>query len=164
MVNLKKIIICISIMCLILGSYVYATEEQYVWSEDVTETSSTQTEKIEENQNNLNLESGGAILIEQNTGKVLYTYNEHQQLRPASVTKVMTILLIMEALDSGQLSLTDKIPCSENASSMGGSQIWLDTKETLTVDEMLKAICVVSANDYNVQFRHDQNTTKNLIS
>lgn len=150
MVNLKKIIICISIMCLILGSYVYATEEQYVWSEDVTETSSTQTEKIEENQNNLNLESGGAILIEQNTGKVLYTYNEHQQLRPASVTKVMTILLIMEALDSGQLSLTDKIPCSENASSMGGSQIWLDTKETLTVDEMLKAICVVSANDCTV--------------
>ena len=56
----------------------------------------------------------------------------------------------MEALDSGQLSLTDKIPCSENASSMGGSQIWLDTKETLTVDEMLKAICVVSANDCTV--------------
>lgn len=150
MFKLKKVIIYISIMCLILGSYVYATEKQYVWSEDLTETSSTQTEKIEENQNNLNLESGGAILIEQNTGKVLYTYNEHQQLRPASVTKVMTILLIMEALDSGQLSLTDKIPCSENASSMGGSQIWLDTKETLTVDEMLKAICVVSANDCTV--------------
>ena len=59
----------------------------------------------------------------------------------------MTILLIMEALDNGTLSLTDQIPCSENASSMGGSQIWLDTTETLTVDEMLKAICVVSAND-----------------
>ena len=53
----------------------------------------------------------------------------------------------MEALDNGILSLTDQIPCSENASSMGGSQIWLDTTETLTVDEMLKAICVVSAND-----------------
>lgn len=59
----------------------------------------------------------------------------------------MTVLLIMEAIDNGTLSLTDKIPCSENASSMGGSQIWLDTTETLTVDEMLKAICVVSAND-----------------
>ena len=59
----------------------------------------------------------------------------------------MTILLIMDALNNGTLKLTDEIPCSENASSMGGSQIWLDTTETLTVDEMLKAICVVSAND-----------------
>lgn len=150
MFKTKKIIMFISVICLILSSYVYATEGQYVWTDDLTETSSNQTEKIEANQNNFNLESGGAILIEQNTGKVLYSYNEHQQLRPASVTKVMTILLIMEALDNGQLSLTDKIPCSENASSMGGSQIWLDTKETLTVNEMLKAICVVSANDCTV--------------
>lgn len=74
----------------------------------------------------------------------------HEKLRPASVTKVMTILLIMEAIDSGKLSLDDKIPCSENATSMGGSQIWLDVRETLTVHEMLKAICVVSANDCTV--------------
>ena len=65
----------------------------------------------------------------------------------ADVTKVMTILLIMEAIDSGQLKYTDKISCSANASNMGGSQIWLDETEELTVDEMLKAICVVSAND-----------------
>ena len=97
--------------------------------------------------NPLNLTCGGAILIEQNTGRVLYDYNMHEKLRPASVTKVMTILLIMEALDSGRISLTDKVPCSENASNMGGSQIWLDTTEELTVDEMLKAICVVSANE-----------------
>ena len=97
--------------------------------------------------NPLNLTCGGAVLIEQTTGTVLYDYNMHQKLRPASVTKVMTILLIMEALDSGKISLTDKIPCSENAHNMGGSQIWLDTTEELTVDEMLKAICVVSAND-----------------
>lgn len=83
-------------------------------------------------------------------GKVLYDKNSHEQLRPASVTKLMSILLIMEALDSGKISLTDKVPCSENASSMGGSQIWLDARETLTVDEMLKAICVVSANDCTV--------------
>ena len=100
--------------------------------------------------NPLNLTCGGAILIEQNTGRVLYDYNMHEKLRPASVTKVMTILLIMEAIDSGRISLTDKVPCSENASSMGGSQIWLDTTEELTVDEMLKAICVVSANDCTV--------------
>ena len=99
------------------------------------------------NTNSLNLESESAILIEQTTGKVLYAHNEHEQLRPASVTKIMSILLIMEALDSGQISLTDAVPCSENAASMGGSQIWLDPTETLTVDEMLKAICVASAND-----------------
>lgn len=74
----------------------------------------------------------------------------HEQLRPASVTKVMTILLIMEAIDSGKISYDTQIPCSENASSMGGSQIWLDTTETLSVNDMLKAICVVSANDCTV--------------
>ncbi len=97
--------------------------------------------------NSLNLESASAILIEQSSGRILYAHNIHEQLRPASVTKVMSILLIMEALDSGKITLTDEVPCSENAASMGGSQIWLDTTETLTVDEMLKAICVNSAND-----------------
>ena len=98
----------------------------------------------------MKLESEAAILIDQNSGEVLYEHNSHEKLRPASVTKVMTILLIMEAIDSGSLSLDDKIPCSENAASMGGSQIWLDVKEELTVNEMLKAICVVSANDCTV--------------
>lgn len=100
-----------------------------------------------ENNNSLNLDCGSAVLMEQTTGQVLYSYNAHEKLRPASVTKIMSILLIMEQIDSGKLSYSDKISCSENARSMGGSQIWLDTKETLTVDEMLKAICVVSAND-----------------
>lgn len=98
----------------------------------------------------LNIESEGAILIEQTTGEILYEKNSHTQLRPASVTKVMTILLIMEAIDNGTISLSDKVSCSENARSMGGSQIWLNETEQLTVDEMLKAICVVSANDCTV--------------
>lgn len=85
--------------------------------------------------------------MDQKSGTILYEYKSHEQLRPASVTKVMTILLIMEAIDNGIISLEDNVPCSEKASSMGGSQIWLDTTETLTVHEMLKAICVVSAND-----------------
>ncbi len=105
-----------------------------------------QSDAVTEN-NHLNLESESAILIEQQTGQILYTHNIHSQLRPASVTKVMSILLIMEAISNGKISLTDEVPCSENAASMGGSQIWLDPKETLTVDEMLKAICVNSAND-----------------
>ena len=111
-------------------------------SSQVKETNS----EVDES-NSLSLESGSAILIEQTTGQVLYSHNAHEQLRPASVTKVMSILLIMEALDSNKISLTDSVPCSENAASMGGSQIWLDPRETLTVDEMLKAICVNSAND-----------------
>ena len=101
-------------------------------------------------ENFLDLSCESAILISQDTGEVLYEHNAHEKLRPASVTKVMTILLIMEEIDSGRLSYSDKIACSENASSMGGSQIWLDTTEELTVDEMLKAICVVSANDCTV--------------
>ena len=115
-----------------------------------TETSAEENTKDESNGNTLNLKSGGAVLIEQTTGQVLYDHNMHEKLRPASVTKVMSILLIMEAVDSGQISLQDKVPCSENAAGMGGSQIWLEVGEELTVDEMLKAICVVSANDCTV--------------
>lgn len=100
--------------------------------------------------NSLNLTCEGAILIEQNSGNILYNHNMHEKLRPASVTKVMSLLLIMEALDNGQISLDDKVPCTEDAANMGGSQIWLDVREELTVDEMLKAICVVSANDCTV--------------
>ena len=104
------------------------------------------------NKDELNLECQSAILIEQNSGQILYEKNAHEQLRPASVTKLMTLLIIFEGLESGQITLQDKVPCSQNAASMGGSQIWLDTREELTVDEMLKAMCVVSANDYTVQF------------
>ena len=115
------------------------------WAEDsIVETSG------EVGENFLDLSCESAILISQDTGEVLYDHNAHEKLRPASVTKVMTILLIMEEIDSGRLSYSDKISCSEKASSMGGSQIWLDTREELTVDEMLKAICVVSANDCTV--------------
>lgn len=106
------------------------------------------------NKDELNLECQSAILIEQNSGQILYEKNCHEQLRPASVTKLMTLLIIFEGLESGQITLQDKVPCSQNAASMGGSQIWLDTREELTVDEMLKAMCVVSANDCDVQFRH----------
>ena len=121
----------------------------YIWSSgsysDSILTSSEVSTEITENP--LNLECGSAILIEQKTGQILYSHNIHEQLRPASVTKVMSILLIMEAISNQKISLTDMVPCSENASSMGGSQIWLDPRETLSVDDMLKAICVNSAND-----------------
>ena len=141
----------------------YEDSTSYIWSSNLgtIETSSpiysVETNSEIENNNSLNLESGAAILIEQSTGQILYSHNSHEQLRPASVTKIMSILLIMEQIDSGNLSYTDTISCSETARSMGGSQIWLDPRETLTVDEMLKAICVVSANDYDVQKQQEKN-------
>lgn len=147
----KKIIASSLIFIICLCSSCIANESIYVWSNGSTiTTSSNNNNKEQEEQNTLKLEAGSAILIEQNSGKILYEYNPHEKLRPASVTKVMTILLIMEALDNGKITLEDKIPCSENASSMGGSQIWLDVRESLTVHEMLKAICVVSANDCTI--------------
>ena len=141
-------IICIFIIAIFLFPTIcIASDTIYTWSNSakpLTETVPTNATT------SLSLNVGSAVLIEQNSGQVLYNQNMHEKLRPASVTKVMTILLIMEAIDSGKLSYTDKIPCSEKAAGMGGSQIWLDVREELTVDEMLKAICVVSANDCTV--------------
>ena len=137
------------IFTIIISSVSFATGEIYVWSDKKTEDALQIVSEAVDN-NSLNLESGSAILIDQSTGKILYSHNAHEQLRPASVTKVMSILLIMEAIDSGKITLETPIPCSENAHSMGGSQIWLDTTETLTVNDMLKSICVVSANDCTV--------------
>lgn len=156
MLYCKKIVISfIIIFFLFSNTLVFGTDAKFVWSTNVEEASSVSvdtanTSAEDATGNFLNLESGGAVLMDQSTGKVLYEHNSHEKLRPASVTKVMSILLIMEALDSGRITLEDKVPCSETASSMGGSQIWLDTTETLSVHEMLKAICVVSANDCTV--------------
>ena len=144
-----KIIWLFIVFITLLSSTCFATESMYVWSNQ-TSSKAIQTVSDVQNNNSLNLESGSAILIEQTTGKVLYAHNIHEKLRPASVTKVMSILLIMEALDGGKITLDTPIPCSENAHAMGGSQIWLDTTETLTVSDMLKSICVVSANDCTV--------------
>ena len=126
----------------------FGFSESYTWSVlDPSITASTQLDEPVLDNNSLNLEAGAAILIEQNCGQILYGYNVHERLHPASVTKVMSLLLIMEALDNGKISLDTQIPCSTNAASMGGSQIWLDPRETLSVNDMLKAIAVVSAND-----------------
>ena len=91
-----------------------------------------------------------AILIEQSTGRVLFEKNADEQLPPASITKVMTLLLVMEALDSGQIALGDMVTCSEHAQSMGGSQIWFKEGEQISVDDLLKAAAISSANDASV--------------
>ena len=93
------------------------------------------------------VEAGAAVLMEKETGTVLYESNAHDKLEPASVTKIMTMLLVMEALEEGRLSLTDTVTVSARAASMGGSQVYLREGEQMTVDDMLKAVAVVSGND-----------------
>lgn len=95
-------------------------------------------------------ESAAQILMEPTTGEILYANNENEKLLPASVTKVMTMLLLMEQIDSGKITYQDMVTCSTKASKMGGSQIWFKEGEQLSVDECLKAIAVVSANDVTV--------------
>jgi len=98
----------------------------------------------------LELNSPSAILMEGSTGTIIFEKNKDEQLKPASITKIMTLLLIFEALDAGQIKLTDDVTVSEHASSMGGSQVYLEPNEKQTVDTMIKCIAVASANDASV--------------
>src|SRR5690606_1242121 len=107
-------------------------------------------EEKQSNQVELSEDSKSAILIERDTGTILYDKNIHEKLPPASMTKIMTMLLIMEAIDSGKLSYDEKVTTSENAASMGGSQIFLEPGEEMTVKELLMAIALASANDASV--------------
>ncbi|WP_178668357.1 D-alanyl-D-alanine carboxypeptidase family protein [uncultured Eubacterium sp.] len=93
------------------------------------------------------IKAKSVILMATDTKDVLYKENELEHLSPASVTKIMSILLCLEALDSGKIKLTDKVTASKNAVAMGGSQIWLEEGEIMTVDELLKAVVIASAND-----------------
>lgn len=147
----KKLLSLVSVFSLFFFNIVLAyNDSTFVWNNSSEAIKTNTNVSASLTSNNLELQSCSGILIEQHSGQILYEHNSHEQLRPASVTKVMSILLIMEAIDSGTLSYTDKIPCTETAAAMGGSQIWLDVREELTVAEMLKAICVVSANDCTV--------------
>jgi len=96
------------------------------------------------------LPAQSAVLMEQTTGKLLFAKNEREPLPPASITKVMSLLLVMEAIDRGSLTLESEVCCSDHAASMGGSQIWLEPGEIMTVDELLKAAAIASANDATV--------------
>ena len=95
----------------------------------------------------LTLSSHAALLMEKTTGQILYAQNEHDALPPASVTKIMTVLLTMEAISSGRIALDDTVTVSAYAAGMGGSQVFLAEGEQITVDDLLKAVCVASGND-----------------
>ena len=100
-----------------------------------------------ENESGIRVNAESGVLMDVQTGQVLYSFNEDKQLYPASVTKIMPLLLFMEALDSGKLSLDDTVTASPDAASKGGSQIWLKEGEQMSVDELLRATAIASAND-----------------
>lgn len=125
MKGIKKVISVVVIVCIIIGMIPAAFAEGA----------------------QLELTSKSAILMEKSTGRILYEMNPDEKLPPASVTKIMTMLLIMEAIDSGKIKYDDIVTSSANATSLGGSQVYLKEGEQMTVDEMLKCIAVASAND-----------------
>jgi len=137
---LKKIIACLLVLSLAIGS----ATTTFAYDDDGL------PEAIPVMSGSDSLPAASAVLIEQGTGRVLFSQNPDEALPPASITKVMTMLLVMEAIDSGKISLDDLVVTSEHAASMGGSQIWLMVGEEMTVDQLLKAVAISSANDASV--------------
>lgn len=132
---MKKILCYILTLCLFMSSSicVFAQDEN-------ADTNSA-------NENGIVDYSKSSILMCADTGDIIYEKNAYEHVSPASVTKLMSILLVLEAIDSGKITLEDKVTAGENAVAMGGSQIWLEVGETMTVEELLKAVIVASAND-----------------
>ncbi len=131
-----KILSMLLTLALLFSVTAHAVEENVTPSD----AASVSTQGIE-------LSCASAILMDAATGAVLYEKNADEALPPASVTKVMTLLLVMEAVESGRIALTDRVSVSAHAASMGGSQVYLKEGETLTVEEMLKCVVIASAND-----------------
>ncbi len=129
---MKKIII--SLILFLIPIYIYASE-----------TVSNETA--------LATNAKSAVTLEQSTGRILYDKNSHERIAPASMTKMMSLLLIMEKIDSGKIKMTDKVSISKNASSMGGSQILLEEGEEMSVEDLIKGIAIASGNDAVVAIR-----------
>jgi D-alanyl-D-alanine carboxypeptidase (penicillin-binding protein 5/6) len=124
-----------------------AKQEEKAEDEESDEEKETKAEVSEEKGSMSNIEAKSALLIEPISGKIIYEKNIDEKFAPASVTKIMTMLLAMEAVDSGKISLEDKVTCSENAKNMGGSTMLLDTGEIRTLEELIKGVAIASGND-----------------
>lgn len=122
----------------------------FLWISSMSSLAFAEEKQKDGTKSELADEAKSAVLIERDTGAVLYDKNSHERLPPASMTKIMTMILIMEAIQEGRLHWNDKVRTSEKASSMGGSQVFLEPGEEMTVKEMLKAIAVGSANDASI--------------
>lgn len=116
---------------------------------DTNESTESDTQNVQVVQSDIGftLDSNSVVLMEASTGAILYSKDMDKQVEPASITKIMTMLLIFEAIDSGKIKLEDSVSVSEHAASMGGSQVYLEPYETQTVDDLIKCISIASAND-----------------
>ncbi|MCM3633124.1 MULTISPECIES: D-alanyl-D-alanine carboxypeptidase family protein [Paenibacillus] len=144
---MKKITVAMLVISMLLVNLtvaqVHANEAKIDLQEDSIESNSAAAPALAEN-------AVSAIVIDAESGTVIFEKNSHQKLPPASITKIMTMLLVMEAIDQGKLKLTDMVSTSERAASMGGSQIFLEVGEQMTVEEMLKGVAMASGNDASV--------------
>lgn len=142
----SKLLIFVIVISLALPGAVFAQEPAVqVPAQPVVSESAPQASQID-----LAPSARSAIMMDAESGTVIFEKNSHDKLPPASITKIMTLLLIMEALDSGKIKLTDKVQTSEYAASMGGSQIFLEPGEEMSVEEMIKGIALASGNDASV--------------
>lgn len=125
------------------------TEEERETAEEGATVGETEEEQVlgKDMDTSIQISAPSALLMEVSTGTVLFEQDADTKRPPASVTKIMTMLLIFDAIDSGKISLKDKVPVSEFAASMGGSQVFLEVGETQTVEIMIKCISIASAND-----------------
>ncbi|MGC2872272.1 D-alanyl-D-alanine carboxypeptidase family protein [Ihubacter sp. mB4P-1] len=143
--------VCALAICVgggIMGVKHFSNPQEPVVLETVSDTLTAAGAPSEDEKNaNLKLDVKAAVLIDADTGKVIFQQNAHKELPPASVTKVMTMLLAMEAIEDGKVKLTDQVTISERAASMGGSQMYMEVGETHTLEELLQGIAIVSAND-----------------
>lgn len=137
----KKKTAALALICIITAFATLSAVHPTVYSETSDEKTSS------DNSSSLNIAAKSAVLMDAVSGTVLYEQDSHTQLPPASVTKVMTMLLICEAIDSGRVTTDDTVTISDHAASMGGSQMYMEPGETHTLDELLTGISMVSAND-----------------
>lgn len=135
----KRLLISALVLCVFAGSFGSTS----AWAKESAKSGDAATAGLAQN-------AVSAVLMDADTGTVIFEKQSHQKLPPASITKIMTMLLVAEAIDNGTLKLTDKVKTSENAASMGGSQIFLEPGEEMTVDDMLKGIAMASGNDASV--------------
>ena len=145
----KRMVAAVLCPIMILAGLAFpASAEEGWWFAPAIEAQASAEETSEEPlRDTLALDCKSAILMEASTGKVLYEQNADEALPPASVTKVMTLLLVMEAIDEGKIKLDDTVTASAHAASMGGSQIFLKEGEQMSVEDMLKSVVIASAND-----------------
>lgn len=148
---MKKLFCLVMSIALLLQCSIISFGAQRVvreTEEDVPSTfSSTVPNGDDKSKLPIDIKAKSAVLMDVQSGKVLLAFNPDVKLYPASVTKIMTILLVAEAIDTKKITLADKVTCSSNAASKGGSQIWLEEGEQMTVDELLRATVIGSAND-----------------